>query len=205
MFKRIAVAVSAAAIATVGLGVAGSGVSGAAGPVMISCTSLGATVNISPPSTLTPAVSVTTVTKGKLKGCTGVNLPAGVSIKGGTASGTIATGAPGTCDLAEIAGVSENDITLTTTWKTKPANALAPTTVVFSNRSGFTLPAPGGTTTVTGTGAGSHIKVVGDAAPGLNKIIKSCYGKDLVAGGALGKGVAKIKVYSGTLTSALSD
>jgi len=204
MLRKFAVAASAVAIATVGLGAIGAGSAGAAGPVLISCTSVKAQVVIDPPITLVPSVATTTITKGKLKGCTGQNLPDGVQIKGGSASGSIAPGNPSTCALADVGGVSESDITLTATWKTKPANALPPTTIVFSNRAGFTLPslADGGTSTITGTGAGAHAKVVGDATSQIAKLIKACTPN---AKTGLAKGIKKIKVPAGTLTMALNE
>lgn len=199
MIRRIAVAVGAAAIATAGFVAIGTGSASAANEV-INCASVKAKVTLTPALTMTPTIVNTTIA-GKVKDCTISGGPAGVVLKGGTTSGSIQGTEPGTCDIAELAGESETDTTIKTVWKTKPKGALADTIIVFGSRSGFTLPASGFETNVTGTGAGKGVKVVGDATGDVGKIIKKCYGKDGVPAPPHGKGVTKIKVGAGTVSS----
>jgi hypothetical protein len=198
MIKKIAVAVSAAAIATAGFAAFGAGTANAANED-IDCVTIKAKVAFTPALTLTPVVVQTSIT-GKIKDCTASGVGT-TQVKGGTIiNGSIVGTEPGSCDIGELAGPSETDINIGVAWKTKPGGALADTNINFTNRDGFTLPGATGTSNITGTGAGKQVEVIGDASASVGKIIKKCYGSDNAPGGKEGKGVTKIKV-AGTYTS----
>jgi hypothetical protein len=199
MIKKIGIAVASAALVAVGF-VAVDASPAFAANEEISCT-VKAKVTLTPALTLTPTV-VSTAINGKLKPpCQATGLPPGVTLKGGTITGSSVGTESRTCDVLDYFLFSSIDINVHIVWKTKPANALAPTDITFTNRDGFKLPGIGGSSIVSGTSSGKSIEINGSFVSEFPKIAKKCYGKDNAPAPPNGTGVTKFKIPGTYLTT----